>query len=49
MVDLSKVPVLYTPSPSQQSQATILGKTLLSPLTWLPSNRDYLQDYSSQL
>ena len=25
MVDLSKVPVLYTPTPGQQSQATILG------------------------
>ena len=28
MVDLSKVPVLYTPSPGQQSQATILGEFL---------------------
>ena len=48
MVDLSKVPVLYTPSPGQQSQATILGKTLLSLLSLL-SNRDCLQDYNSQL
>ena len=34
MVDLSKVPVLYTPTPGHQSQATILGTSL--PVTVQP-------------
>ena len=39
MVDLSKVPVLYTPSPGQQSQATILGKPQPPPPSPPSSNK----------